>query len=112
MIAPAAATAAPCARKFDPALHAKRVQLSLYCLDERFRFSELLDCHDARVERRRWLERVGNGKAEANLVTANVESFSGKRQHIAIMIGRNPQTQTSIPFGKSDQAPTRRKATD
>lgn len=73
------------ARKSDAGFDAERVELSVGGFEERFRFSELLDRHDARVERRRWIERVRNGKPEANRVTADVQSFSGERQHVAVM---------------------------
>ncbi len=88
-----AASVAPLfvARSFDAAFHAKRIQLSLYCFDEGFCFSELFDCYHSRVEGRRGLERARDGKAEANLVTADVQSFSCEWQHVAVMIGGNPK---------------------
>ena len=76
-------------RKFHAAFHAKRIQLAPYCFEEWFGFGEFFDCHNTRVKRRRGLERARDGKAEADLVTADIQSFSGERKHVAVMFGGN-----------------------
>jgi hypothetical protein len=99
-------------REFDAAIHAERIQLALHGIHEWFGFSELLNRHDARVERGCRFKGTCDRKAEANLVTADIESCSGEREHFAVMISGNPQTQSRVAFRKRDQTANRREAAD
>src|SRR5260370_42511446 len=89
------------ARKFDAAFDTELIQLALNGFDKWFRLGELLDCHDSRVERWCGFERARNGKAQANVVTADVEPSSRKAQHITIVFRWNSQMQTCAALGKS-----------
>jgi len=64
--------------QFGRAFHLERIQLPVYCFEEWYGLGALFDCYDARVERGSGLERARDGKAEANLVTAEVQALSGE----------------------------------
>jgi len=109
----AAAVATLCVeRQFDAAFHAKRIQLALYRFDKWFGLGELFDRNDASVERGRWLKRAGDGKAETNLVTADIQALSGEWKDVAVMVRRNAQAESCAPIRKRDQALSSREAAD